>query len=116
MVHLTRINQMFGTGISDAAHKLSGARDFAVVTFSQFREAKIHQHRPLTVVGEHHVVRLDIAMDHTLVMQRLNGCSNVAEVAPPIFRHRIIPNFAAQSEGLDPDAITSRILEAVEQH
>ena len=44
------------------------------------------------------------------------GCSNVAEMAPPIFRHRIIPNFAAQSEGLDPDAITAKILEAVEQH
>ena len=25
------------------------------------------------------------------------GCENVAAVAPPIFRHRIIPNFAAQS-------------------
>ena len=44
------------------------------------------------------------------------GCSNVAAVAPPIFRHRIIPNFAAQSEGHDADSITGMILEAVDQN
>jgi len=44
------------------------------------------------------------------------GCSNIATVAPPIFRHRIIPNFAAQSEGLDADAITAKIIEAIPQH
>ncbi len=44
------------------------------------------------------------------------GCSNIATVAPPIFRHRIIPNFAAQSEGLDTDAITAKIIEAIPQH
>ena len=44
------------------------------------------------------------------------GCSNVAAVAPPIFRHRIIPNFAAQSEGHDADSITGMILDAVDQN
>ena len=44
------------------------------------------------------------------------GCSDVAAVAPPIFRHRLIPNFAAQSEGLDSDAITAKIIEAIPQH
>jgi MoxR-like ATPase len=44
------------------------------------------------------------------------GCNNITAVAPPIFRHRIIPNFAAQSEGLDADAITAKIIEAVPQH
>ena len=44
------------------------------------------------------------------------GCSNVAAVAPPIFRHRIIPNFAAQSEGLDSDAITAKIIAEIPQH
>jgi MoxR-like ATPase len=34
-------------------------------------------------------------------------------VAPPVFRHRIIPNFAAQSEGVTSDDITRKILEAV---
>ena len=38
---------------------------------------------------------------------------DVAAVAPPIFRHRIIPNFAAQSEGVTTDDITRKILEAV---
>src|SRR2546430_5247976 len=48
----------------------------------------------------------------------LNGqyyvsCDDVAAVALPIFRHRIIPNFAAQSESVTPDDITRRILETV---
>jgi MoxR-like ATPase len=41
------------------------------------------------------------------------SCADVAAMARPIFRHRIIPNFAAQSEGVTPDDITRRILEAV---
>jgi MoxR-like ATPase len=44
------------------------------------------------------------------------GCSNIAAVAPPIFRHRLIPNFAAQSEGLDSDAITAKIIAEIPQH
>jgi MoxR-like ATPase len=44
------------------------------------------------------------------------GCSNIATVAPPIFRHRIIPNFAAQSEGRDADAITAKIIAEIPQH
>jgi MoxR-like ATPase len=48
----------------------------------------------------------------------LNGqvyvsCDDVAAAAYPVFRHRIIPNFAAQSEGVRPDDITRKILEAV---
>jgi len=38
---------------------------------------------------------------------------DIAAVALPIFRHRIIPNFAAQSEGVTPDDITRKILAAV---
>jgi MoxR-like ATPase len=41
------------------------------------------------------------------------GVDDVAAVALPIFRHRIIPNFAAQSEGVTPDDITRKILAAV---
>ena len=41
------------------------------------------------------------------------SCEDVSATAPPIFRHRIIPNFAAQSEGVTPDDITRKILEAV---
>src|SRR5437762_1548141 len=41
------------------------------------------------------------------------SCDDVAAVAPPIFRHRIIPNFAAQSESVSPDDITRKILETV---
>jgi MoxR-like ATPase len=48
----------------------------------------------------------------------LNGAhhvstEDVAAVAMPIFRHRIIPNFAAQSEGVTSDDITRKILAAI---
>jgi MoxR-like ATPase len=41
------------------------------------------------------------------------SCDDVAAVALPIFRHRIILNFAAQSEGVTSDDITRKILDAV---
>jgi MoxR-like ATPase len=41
------------------------------------------------------------------------SCDDVAAVALPIFRHRIIPNFSAPSEGVTSDDITRKILEAV---
>jgi MoxR-like ATPase len=48
----------------------------------------------------------------------LNGryhvnCDDVADVAIPIFRHRLILNFAAQSEGVTSDDITRKILAAI---
>lgn len=43
------------------------------------------------------------------------SCEDVAIMAPPIMRHRIIPNFAAQSEGISPDDITRKILDAIPQ-
>jgi MoxR-like ATPase len=48
----------------------------------------------------------------------LNGqfhvsCDDVAAVAPAILRHRLIPNFAAQSEGVTPDDITRKIIAAI---
>jgi MoxR-like ATPase len=48
----------------------------------------------------------------------LNGqfhasCEDVAAVALPIFRHRLIPNFSAQSEGVTADDITRKILETI---
>jgi len=41
------------------------------------------------------------------------SCHDVASVALPVLRHRIIPNFAAQSEGVTADDITRKILEAI---
>ncbi len=41
------------------------------------------------------------------------GCDDVAAVAPSILRHRIIPNFAAQSEGVTSDIITRMILDRI---
>ena len=41
------------------------------------------------------------------------GCDNVAEVAPAVLRHRLIPNFAAQSEGVASDDVVRMILEKV---
>jgi MoxR-like ATPase len=43
---------------------------------------------------------------------------DIQAMAKPVLRHRIIPNFAAQSEGLTPDDIVDRLMEAVppDQH
>ncbi len=48
----------------------------------------------------------------------LNGqyyvsCDDIAAVALPIFRHRLMPNFSAQSEGVTSDDITRKILEVI---
>jgi MoxR-like ATPase len=43
------------------------------------------------------------------------SCQDVAAVARPILRHRIIPNFTAQSEGITADQITDKILAAISQ-
>ena len=44
------------------------------------------------------------------------SCEDIAAVAAPVFRHRIITNFAAQSEAVTPDDITRKILDAVPQN
>jgi MoxR-like ATPase len=43
------------------------------------------------------------------------SCADIAAVARPILRHRIIPNFAAQSEGVTQDDIIAKILESIPQ-
>ena len=48
----------------------------------------------------------------------LNGqyyvsCEDVSAIAPPVLRHRLVPNFTAQSEGLTPDDIIRKILETI---
>jgi MoxR-like ATPase len=44
------------------------------------------------------------------------SCENVAAVAHSIMRHRISPNFTAQSEGITSDSIITKVLEAIPQH
>jgi len=41
------------------------------------------------------------------------SCDDVEAVAPPVLRHRIICNFAAQSEGITPDELVRRLLASV---
>src|SRR3954463_11008892 len=41
------------------------------------------------------------------------SCEDVAAVAPAVFRHRLVPNFAAQSEGVNADAIVKKIIETI---
>lgn len=41
------------------------------------------------------------------------GCENVSAVAKSIMRHRIAPNFTAQSEGITADDLIERLLEAI---
>ena len=57
------------------------------------------------------------AKAHALVHGQLYvGCENVAAVAPAIMRHRIAPNFAAQSEGITPDDIIRLVLRETPKH
>ena len=44
------------------------------------------------------------------------GCENVAAVAPSILRHRIAPNFSAQSEGITPDVVIAKVLAETPKH
>ena len=44
------------------------------------------------------------------------GCENVAAVAPSILRHRISPNFSAQSEGISADDIITKVLSEIPKH
>jgi len=43
------------------------------------------------------------------------GCSDVVKAAVPVLRHRILANFAADSEGISTTAIVERLLKTVEQ-
>src|SRR5947209_8194241 len=54
------------------------------------------------------------AKAHAVLMgQHHVSADDVAAVARPILRHRLIPNFAAQSEGVSVDDIIGRLLKAV---
>jgi MoxR-like ATPase len=41
------------------------------------------------------------------------SADDVAAIAAPVLRHRLVLNFAAQSEGVTPDAVVERVLAAV---
>jgi MoxR-like ATPase len=41
---------------------------------------------------------------------------DIAAVAAPVLRHRIVPNFTADAEGITPDVLIDRLLEAVPAH
>jgi MoxR-like ATPase len=41
------------------------------------------------------------------------ACEDIAAVAHPVLRHRIITNFNAEAEGITPDKIISRLLETI---
>jgi len=41
------------------------------------------------------------------------ACDHVREVAPLVLRHRVLTNFAAEAEGIDPEEIVARLLKTV---
>ena len=41
------------------------------------------------------------------------SCADIRRAAPPVLRHRILTNFAADSEGLTPLSIVKKLLEEV---
>jgi MoxR-like ATPase len=38
---------------------------------------------------------------------------DIRAVAAPVLRHRLLLNFQAEADGIDPDQVISRLLEAV---
>ena len=51
---------------------------------------------------------------HAVLRGRFHvSADDVAAVAAPILRHRLIPNFTAQSEGVTPDKMVEKLLAAV---
>jgi len=56
------------------------------------------------------------AKAYAMIQGRVHvGTEDIAAMAGPVLRHRIIPNFSATSEGLTTDDIIDRILEEVPQ-
>ena len=54
------------------------------------------------------------AKAHAVLLGRHHvSADDVAAVAAPILRHRLIPNFTAQSEGITADDVIQRILKAI---
>src|SRR5205085_2673203 len=54
------------------------------------------------------------AKAHAVLQGRFHvSADDVAAVAGPVLRHRLIPNFAAQSEGVTADAVVAKLLAAV---
>jgi len=41
---------------------------------------------------------------------------DIAAVAPAVLRHRVLPNFAAQAEGMTADAIIHQVIDQVDSH
>ena len=54
------------------------------------------------------------AKAHALLAGRLNvSCDDVRAVAKPVLRHRLFTNFNADAEGIGPDHVVEKLLEAV---
>ena len=53
---------------------------------------------------------------HATLQGRINvSCDDVRHIALPVLRHRILPSFAAEAEGISADAIVRRLLETVQE-
>ena len=56
------------------------------------------------------------AKAHVVLNGRFNvSCEDIRTYALPVMRHRVILNFSAASEGLDSDAIITRLLDTVDE-
>jgi MoxR-like ATPase len=53
---------------------------------------------------------------HAALAGRVNvSCDDVRQLVLPVLRHRILPSFAAEAEGISTDAIIRRLLETVSE-
>jgi MoxR-like ATPase len=106
-----------GLPVSD--HVLRYARDLVRATRPKKEEALDFCKRYLSFgAGPRASLGLIMAAKaHALIRGQLYvSCSNIAAVAPSVLRHRISPNFSAQSEGIGADDIIQKVLSSIPRH
>lgn len=106
-------------GLPASDHVLRYARDLVRVTRPKEEESLDFCKRYLSFgAGPRASLGLVMAAKaHALIRGQLYvSCSDIAAVAPSVLRHRIAPNFSAQSEGITADDIIQKVLSAVPRH
>ena len=92
--------------------------DFPLLNYDEADKRFVAVHHPFTAPLDEDIGSLESAPVKARAILRGQvyvSCDDVEAVALPIFRHRIIPNFAAQSEGVTSDDITRKILATIPQ-
>jgi MoxR-like ATPase len=100
-------------------HVFRYARDLVRCTRPQEEEANEYCKQYLTFGAgpRASLCLIQAAKAHAMIRgQMYVSCANIAAVAPSVLRHRIAPNFTAQSEGISADDIVKKVIAAIPKH